>query len=109
MKVTDSVAQIVLSPSLLESVGVGLLLLVSNTSSLFEAHEPFDTVQRNVALVPTGTPVTVVLKELALLIVAVPDTTVHEPVPITGAVALSVNVPLLHCAMSEPATAALGV
>jgi hypothetical protein len=43
------------------------------TSSLVDAHDPLDTVQRNVALVPTGTPVTVVLNEFALLMMAVPD------------------------------------
>jgi hypothetical protein len=73
-----------------------------------DAHDPFDTVQRSVALVPTGTAVAVVLKEFTLVIVAVPDTTLQMPVPVTGAVAFSVKVPLLHCAMSAPATAALG-
>jgi hypothetical protein len=108
VKITVSVAQIVLSASLLASVGTGLVLFVITTSSVVDAHDPFDTVQRSVALVPTGTPVTVVLKEFTLVTVAVPDTTLHTPVPVAGLVAFSVKVPLLHWAMSAPATAALG-
>jgi hypothetical protein len=73
------------------------------------AHDPLDTVHLSVALVPTGTPVTVVLNEFAFVIVAVPDTTLHTPVPIAGLVAFSVKLPLLHCERSAPATAALGV
>ena len=73
-----------------------MLLFVMTTSSLLEEHDPFDTVHRSVALVPTGTPLTVVLKELALLIVAVPEATLQLPVPMAGAVAFRVKVPLLH-------------
>src|SRR5688572_6575841 len=101
--------QIVLSPSLLDSVAVGLALLVSTTSSVVGAHEPLETVHLSVALLFTGTPVTEVLKEFTLVIVAVPETTLHTPVPMPGLVALSVNVPFAHCAMSAPATDALGV
>ena len=109
MKITFVPAQIVLSPSLLASVGAGLLLLVRMISSVFGAHDPFDTVHLSVALVFRGTPVTEVLNEFISVIVAVPPITLHCPVPITGGVAFSVNVPLLHCAISAPATALLGV
>jgi hypothetical protein len=97
-----------LSPSLLASVGVGLELLLTTTSSNTDAHDPLLTVQRKVALVPNGTPVTDVLKEEALVIVAVPPATVQSPLPMAGAVAFSVKLPLLHCEMSVPAAAALG-
>ena len=83
-------------------------MLVSITSSKAVAHEPFETVQRKVALVPTGTPVTDVLKEAGLVIVAVPEKTLHTPVPIAGAVAERVKVPELHWAMSVPAAGADG-
>ena len=109
MNTTLSPTQIVLSPSLLDSVAVGFALLVMITSSGLDAHDPFDTVHRSVALVPTATPVTVVLNDEALVIVAPPAIRLHDHVPIAGAVAFSVKVPELHCSISGPAFAALGV
>ena len=91
------------------SATVGLALLVSTTSSKLGAHTPLLIVQRNVALVPTGTPVTPLLKVPAAVIVAVPDTTVHKPVPTTGLLPPSVKAPLLHCSWSAPAVATVGV
>ena len=108
MKITVVPEHIVLSTSSLTRVGVGLLLLVSTTSSVVEAHEPLETVQLSVALVPMGTHVTEVLNEFMFVMVAVPLTNDHTPVPIAGLVAFNVKVPFAHCAMSAPATAALG-
>jgi hypothetical protein len=91
------------------SATVGKASLFKVISSWVEAQTPFDTVQRSTALVPAGTPVTVVVAEFKLVIVAVPLTILHTPVPTTGAVADMVNVPVLHCVMlAGPATDALG-
>jgi hypothetical protein len=59
-------------------------------------HVPFVIVQRNVALVPEGTPVTVVTGDVKSVIVAVPLTKVHPPVPTKGVLADNVKVELLH-------------
>ena len=55
---------------------------------------PLVTVHLNVALVPTGTPVIVVLALVAVVILAVPLTTVQTPDPETGAVAAIVKLPV---------------
>ena len=44
-------------------------------------------VQLSVAVVPTGTPVTVVEEEVGLVMVAEPLTSVHKPVPGVGSLA----------------------
>ena len=75
---------------------VGVALLVS-TTSLNVVHEPLVIVQRKVALLPDGMPVTVVVADAVLVIVAVPDSTVQRPVPGPAAFAAIVKVPLLHC------------
>jgi hypothetical protein len=54
-----------------------------------------------VAEVPSGTPVTVVVEELLLVIKAVPETTVQAPVPVPDAAIVKVSV--LHWMMSIPA------
>lgn len=76
---------------------VGRLLFVNTTSSV-EEQVPFVVVQRNVALVPAGTPDTVVVAEDALDMVAVPLTTVHVPDPLVGALPAIVKLPLLQFA-----------
>src|SRR5690606_37799973 len=86
----------------------GNALLVSTTWSTLGVQVPFSTRHSRVAEVPAGTPVMVVLKAFGLVIVAVPDTTLHVPVPITGSVAAMVKVPSLHCSRSGPATAGDG-
>ena len=53
-------------------------------------------VHLNVALAPTVSPVIVVVGLLAVVIVAVPDTTVHVPVPVVGVLAAIVAVVTLH-------------
>ena len=74
---------------------VGVALFVNTTSSV-EVQAPLVIVHLNVALVPTGTPVTPEVLEVGLEIVAVPLTTVHEPVPVVGLLAAIVKLPLLH-------------
>ena len=74
---------------------VGKALLVSITSSV-DVQAPFVIVHLSVALVPTGTPVTVEVLDVGVVMVAVPLTTVHAPVPVTGALPASVKFPLLQ-------------
>ena len=71
---------------------------------------PLETVQRMTGLVPTGTPVTVVVSAVVLVIVAVPLCTLHTPVPTAGAAAVMLNVLVLHCDRLAPVVmfAALG-
>src|SRR5690606_25585756 len=83
-------------------------LLVSTTWSTLGVQVPFSTRHSRVTEVPAGTPVMVVLNAFGLVIVAVPDTTLHVPVPITGSAAAMVKVPSLHCSWSGPATAGDG-
>jgi len=53
-------------------------------------------VHLRVALLPAVTPVTVVVLEEGVVMVAVPLTTDHCPVPITGLLAAMVKVAVLH-------------
>ena len=53
-------------------------------------------VHLTVAVVPATTPVTVVVGEDAVVMVAVPATNVQTPVPTDGALWVIVNDPLLH-------------
>ena len=90
------------------SAAVGCASLVSTTSSVDAGQLPLVIVQRSVALVPAGTPVTPEVAEEAVVIVAVPLTTVQVPVPVVGTLPASVNAPLLHCVWSGPAAAVVG-
>ena len=53
-------------------------------------------VQRRVALVPEAMPVIVVKGLVVLVMVAVPACTVHNPLPITAALAVIAKVLVLH-------------
>ena len=83
--------------------------MVRITSSMLGVHTPLVMVQRKVALLPTGTPVTPLLALVGVVIVAVPDTNVHKPVPLAGTLPARVKLPLLHCSWSDPAAAGVGV
>ena len=63
-----------------------------------ELQAPFVTVHFNVADVPTGTPVIVVVGEDGVVMVAVPLSNVHTPVPAAGVLCVIVKSPLSHCA-----------
>src|SRR5690606_35641131 len=76
--------------------------------STLAAHVPFSTRHSRVAEVPTGTPVTVVLKAPGVVIVAVPDTKLHVPLPIAGSTAVIVKLPSLQFSLSSPASAVEG-
>ena len=71
-------------------------VFVITTSSVEDVQVEFEIVHRNVALVPAANPVTVVVGELAAVIVAVPDTKLHAPVPVVGVLAAIVKVVLAH-------------
>jgi len=73
------------------------------TSSIALLHTPFETVHLNVELLPEATPVTVVVLDEGLVIVAVPLTTDHRPLPTAGAAAFMVKVEVLQSAWSGPA------
>jgi hypothetical protein len=88
---------------------VGVALLVNTTSSVEAVQGALLMVQRKVTLDPLGTPVTVVVGEEALVIVPVPLTTVHAPVPTAAVLAARVKVPLPQLDWSEPALAVVGV
>lgn len=75
---------------------VATALLVSTTSSVEAVHGLLVTVHLKVALVPTGTPVTVVVLDDKEVIEAVPLTKLHAPVPKVGAVAFMVKLAVLH-------------
>lgn len=54
------------------------------TSSEEEGQAPLEIVHRSVTELPTVIPVTPEVDEPGVVMVAVPDTTVHKPVPLTG-------------------------
>ena len=60
------------------------------TSSVEAGHVPFEIVHLNVYELPDVKPVTVVEAAFGLVMVAVPETTDHTPVPTEGALAESV-------------------
>ena len=91
------------------SAVLGRVLLVKITSSLLSGQLPFVIVQRKVALVPKGTPVTPLVAEPGVVTVAVPPTMLHAPLPTTAAFPARVKAGLLHCGMSVPALAVVGV
>ena len=70
--------------------------MVMVTSSLELAQAPLLIVHLNVALAPTVMPVTVLVAEDGVVIVAVPDTTLHSPVPVAGALPAKVLLVTLH-------------
>ena len=66
------------------------------TSSLELAQAPLLIVHLKVTLAPTVNPVIADVAELAVVIVAVPDTTLHSPVPVVGALPAKVLLVTLH-------------
>jgi hypothetical protein len=65
-------------------------------------------VHARVAAEPAGTPVTPEVLELGVVIVAVPLTTLQEPVPTDGEFPARVKLPLLQLFKSEPALELVG-
>ena len=65
-------------------------------SSVLFVQAPLLIVHLNVALAPTVKPVIVVVGLLAVVIVAVPDTTLQLPVPVVAVLPAMVAVVTLH-------------
>src|SRR5688500_3164808 len=86
----------------------GGALFVSTTTSDVE-HEPLLIVHLSVTLLPAARPVTVVVGEAVLVMVAAPASIVHTPVPGAAALAASVKVDVLQSVWSAPAAATGGV
>jgi hypothetical protein len=103
--VKDVLLQLTISVPALATVAAASL--VSTTSSV-EVQVPLVVVQRSVTLVPAVTLVTVVVADAAVVMVADPETMLHAPVPVVGAVAAIVNVLVLHKVWSGPAAAVVG-
>jgi hypothetical protein len=80
-----------------------------NTTSSVDVQVPLVIVQRRVTVLPAVTPVTVVVAEEEVVIVAEPLTMLQAPVPVEGTLAAIVKVLLLHCVWSAPAAAVVGV
>ena len=95
------VAHIVWSAPALAAVGLSLLVMV--TSSDVAAQGALVMVQRN-TLVPTANPVMPEFAALGEVIVAVPETNVHDPVPAVGVLPARVAV-AAHTVWSAPALA----
>ena len=75
---------------------VGVAELVRMTSLVEAVQVPLLMVHLRVAVLPAVIPVTVVVAEDVVVIVAVPETTDHAPVPVVGALPAMVNVEVLH-------------
>lgn len=97
------VPQIFISAPALDTVGGAMLLIV--TSSLAGVQGGLETVQRITTLVPDGIAVIVDVALLTFVIVAVPDTTLHVPVPAVGVLPANVA-DVAHIVWSVPALAA---
>ena len=84
----------------LDVVGVASLVNVTVDE---DEHKPFVIVHCNTVLLPAVTPVTVVVFEVAVVILPGPLTFVHSPVPTLGLLPAKVNVLVLHCSWLLPA------
>ena len=84
-------------------------VVVITTSSVEAAQGAFVIVQRRVAVPLMANPVTPEVGEFGEVIVAVPETTLHVPVPTAGVLPANVVVVTPHAGlMSEPALAVVG-
>ena len=83
--------------------------VVITTSSVEGVQGELEIVQRRVAVPGTAKPVTPDVGELGVVIVAVPETTLHVPVPTVGVFPAKVAVLTPQAGfMSEPALAVVG-
>lgn len=84
-------------------------VVVITTSSVEAAQGELDIVQRRMATPGTAKPVTPEVGEEGVVIVAVPETTVHVPVPVVGVLPAKVAVVTPHAGfISKPALAVVG-
>lgn len=87
---------------------VGGNAFIKDTSSVLEAHAPLLIVQRNTVVVPELIPVIVVVAEALAVMTPLPLTTLHDPVPVVGVLAVNVAVLTLHRLWSAPAFEVVG-
>ena len=80
-------------------------VLVNIMSSKVGRQPPLLTVQRSVALVPAAIPVTVVVANAVLVMIAVPLCKLHTPTPTVGTTAAIVKLLVLHCVILTPPSA----
>jgi hypothetical protein len=90
------------------AAGVGLAFVVNTTVEEEGGHVPFAIVHCRVAVLPAST-ITLVVALAGVTIVAVPATTVHNPVPIAGTFAAIVYRESEQCVCAGPATDGVGV
>ena len=85
-------------------------IVVITTSSKESAHGELEIVHRKVAVPGTANPVTPEVGELGVVMVAVPETTLHAPVPAVGVFPDKVAVVTPQAGfISVPALAVVGV
>ena len=89
-------------------VMVGFVLLEITTSSVLAGHTPLLIVHVNVALVPAGNPVTVVVGEVASVIVTSVFGVLHIPLPTPGVFPANVKSVVSHNVWSDPAADVVG-
>ena len=83
-------------------------VVVITTSSVEGVQGELEIVQRRVAVPGTAKPVTPEVGEEEVVMVAVPDTTLHAPVPTVGVLAAKVVEVTLQRFWSGPAAAVVG-
>ena len=84
--------------------------MVITTSSVEGVQGELEIVQRKVAVPGTANPVTPEVGELGVVMVAVPETTLHAPVPTVGVLPAKVAVVTPQAGfISVPALAVVGV
>ena len=86
--------------------GVANVLTVTTMVSNVGTHVPFEMVQRN-SFIPILKPVIVVVGKVGFVIIPVPETIVHKPVPTIGVLAFKV-VAAEQIRKSAPAFAIVG-
>ena len=78
------------------SAAVGKASFVIDTSSVLELQKPLLMVHLNSVVVPAPKPVMPVVDKVGVVIVHVPLTTLHTPVPIIGVLPLKLAMDVLH-------------
>ena len=86
--------------------GVAKVLIVATTVSVVGTQVPFEMVQTN-TFTPTLTPVIDDVGDVGLVIVPLPETIVHKPVPTIGVLPFNVAEDA-HIIKSDPALAIVG-
>lgn len=89
------------------SATVGRASLVTATSSVLELQNPLLMVHLSIVVVPGANAVIPVEDKVGVVMVQVPLTILHTPVPVMGALPLKLAAEVLHMVRSAPASAAV--